>query len=152
MAVHPELSKRLTLAQLEEARQAEGLFGPALQLEEWSFPTFYVRFGTKGGQYRLLRVDARNYDFQPLDIDVVDPASRAVLGAGAMRRDGGDFPLHPLQHNRPFLCVKGTRSYYTHPSHSPRATGERWERHRVDIKIVDILRFIRDRFASGGWA
>lgn len=151
--MHPELSKQLTLEQLEEALQTEGLFGPAVQLEEWSYPTFYVRFATVAGKERLLRFEARNYDFEPLDIEPVHLDTRAPLDAGVwMKRDGGQFPPHPLQGGRPFLCLKGTRAYYTHPSHSPRTTGERWERHRRDLRIVDILVFIRDRFAVGGWS
>ena len=152
-AVHPELSKRLTLEQLEEALREESLFGSAVQIEEWSYPTFFVRFATMAGDQRLLRFDARNYDFQPLDVEPVDPVTRAPLDSSAwLKRDGGQFPPHPLQGGRPFLCIKGTRAYYTHPSHSPRETGERWERHRLDIKIVNVLRFIRERFATGGWA
>ena len=152
-ALHPELSKRLTLAQFEEALQTEGLFGAAVQVEEWSYPTFYVRFTTAAAQNRLLRFDASNYDFQPLDVEPVDPETRAPLEPSTwMKRDGAQFPPHPLQGGRPFLCIKGTRAYYTHPSHSPLATGERWERHRRDLKIVDIIRFIRDRFSTGGWA
>jgi len=151
--LHPKLSKRLTLEQLDEAMQRDGLFGSAVQLEEWSYPTFFIRFVTVSGPARLLRFDARNYDLQPLDIAPVDPANRRPLELGAwMKRDGRPFPAHPLQGDAPFLCLKGTRSYYTHPHHSPKATGERWEQHRSDLRIVDLLIFIRDRFASGGWA
>ncbi len=142
----------MTLDQLEEALREEGLFGPAVQLEEWSYPTFYVLFATVTGGQRLLRFDARNYDFEPLDVEPVDPITRGLLDPSAwMKRGGAQFPLHPLQDGRPFLCIKGTRAYYTHPSHSPKETGERWERHRRDLKIVDILRFVRDKFAAGAW-
>jgi len=112
-----------------------------------------VRFTTVTKQERLLRFDARNYDFEPLDVEPVDPVTRGLLDPHAwMKRAGQSFPPHPLQGGRPFLCIKGTRAYYTHPSHSPRTTGERWERHRRDLKIVDILAFIRERFTTGNWA
>lgn len=124
-----------------------------MQLEDRSFPVFFVRFTTVTKQERLLRFDARNYDFEPLDVELVDPVTRGLLDSHAwMKRGGQPFPPHPLQGGRPFLCIKGTRAYYTHPSHSPRTTGERWERHRRDLKIVEILAFIRERFAMGNWA
>jgi len=113
----------------------------------------FVRFTTVTGGERLLRFDATNYDFQPLEIEPVDPVTRAPLDAGVgMKRGGQPFPPHPLQGGRPFLCLLGTRSYYTHPSHTPKVTSERWERHRRDMRIVDMLVVIRDRFATGQWA
>ncbi len=151
--MHPALSRKLTLEQLKEALQREGLFGNAVRLQEEAYPLLFVRFTTVTGGERLLRFDATNYDFQPLEIEPVDPVTRAPLDAGVgMKRGGQPFPPHPLQGGRPFLCLLGTRSYYTHPSHTPKVTSERWERHRRDMRIVDMLVVIRDRFATGQWA
>jgi hypothetical protein len=150
--LHPALSERLTLEQLEEAFRHETLIAPGVHLEERGYPIFYVRFATVRGSDRLLRFDASNYDLEPLDIDLVDPRTRGPLDPNAwITRDGQRCPAHPLQSGRPFLCITGTRAYYIHPTHSPRVTRERWERHRRDMKIVDLLLFIRERFATGRW-
>jgi hypothetical protein len=139
--------------QLEEAFQAEGLFGSVVEFEEWSYPTFYVRFRTVSAQVRLLRFDATNYDFQPLDIEPVDPETRAQLDPVAWpRRGGSEFPTHPGMDDRPFLCIQATRSYYTHPSHLPNLTGDRWEMHRSQMRLGDLLRRIAEHFASGYWS
>ena len=152
MAMHPALSERLTLEQLNEAFARPNLSGPEVTLEEGSYPFFFIRFATVSGSHRLLRFDATDYDFQPLDLDLVDPVTRAALAPSAwLIRDGKPCPPHPLQNGRPFLCLSGTRSYYTHPNHSPRVTRERWERHRQAMPIGVIISSIRDRFAAGRW-
>lgn len=150
--MHPGLSRQLTLEQLDEAQRRDGLFDAVVRLEERSYPVFFVHFATVGGVDRVLRFEASNYDSEPLEVDPVDPKTRAPLELGAwMMRGGQAFPAHPLQGGRPFLCITGTRAYYTHPNHSPKTTGERWERHRRDLKIADILAFIRDRVTAGVW-
>ena len=150
--MHPALNERLTLEQLEEAFQLQELRVPGVALEARSYPVFYVRFTTVRNTERLLRFDGRDYDFQPMDAELVDPVTRALLPPAAwLIRDGKPCPPHPLQDGRPFLCITGTRAYYTHPNHSPRITGERWERHRAAMPIGEILSFIQGRFASGRW-
>ena len=150
--MHPALSERLTLEQLDEAFQRPILSVPEITLEERSYPFFYVRFATVRGVDRLLRFDATDYDFQPMDVELVDPVSRDSLEPTAwLIRDGQPCPPHPLQHGRPFLCVTGTRAYYTHPNHSPRVTSQRWERHRQAMPIGVILTFIGERFGAGRW-
>ena len=150
--MHPALSERLTLDQLDEAFQQQELCVPGVTLEARSYPVFHVRFATVQGSERLLRFDATDYDFQPMDVELVDPVTRASLAPSAwLIRDGKPCPPHPLQNGLPFLCVTGTRAYYTHPNHSPRVTGERWERHRAAMPIGVILSFIQGRFATGRW-
>ena len=150
--MHPALSERLTLEQLDEAFRRQELRVPGVTLDTRAYPVFYLRFVTVRGTERLLRFDATDYDFQPMDIELVDPVTRAQLAPSAwLVRDGQRCPLHPLQNGRPFLCVSGTRAYYTHPSHSPPVTGERWEQHRAAMPIGVILSFIQERFASGRW-
>lgn len=152
MAMHPELAKRLTLAQLHEALQVDGVMSGVMQLEEVGYPTFFVRITNRQGMIRLLRFDCTNYDFQPMAIEPVDPVSREPLPDSTwMRRNGGPFPPHHLRGGRPFLCLEGTRDYYTHEGHRPSVTNQRWEQHRPDMKIADILRVIKCKFASGEW-
>jgi hypothetical protein len=152
MVMHPALSKRLTLEQLDGALATVGLFGQEMELEARTYPTFFVRFLTIDGRQRLLRFDANNYDLEPIDIQPVDPITKEPLELHAwMTRNNGRFPPHPGPGGAPFLCIKGTRAFYTHKSHSPIVTGQRWELHRRDLKLVDLLTFIKNSFQSGAW-
>lgn len=150
--MHPEWSKRLVSAQLEEALSTAGLFSSQVELEEYTFPTFFVRFRNRSNAVRLLRFDCTDYDFQAIDVEPVRPDDRRPLPVGEwLLRDGGPFPSHHMKGNGPFFCITGTRAYYTHEGHTPQVTGERWEARRPDFKIVDLIAMIRDRFASGRW-
>ncbi|HWZ61126.1 MAG TPA: hypothetical protein VNW46_19225 [Gemmatimonadaceae bacterium] len=150
--MHPELSKQLTLAQLEEALRSGRLFDASVELEEVSYPTFFVRFRTIRGYWRLFRFECTDYDYQPLDVEPVDPDTRSLLPASAWPlRDNGAFPAHAVHNGAPFLCISGTRKYYTHEGHRPQVTGNRWEQHRPDTRIPDLIGVIRERFATGRW-
>lgn len=150
--MHPALSRRLTFAQLDEALLTEGLFGAAMELEDRSYPRFFIRFRTVAATDRLLRFDATNYDFEAVDVEPVDLVTRDPLDLAAwMTRNNGPFPPHPGPGGPPFLCIKGTRAFYTHTSHSPKFTGQRWEHHRRDLQLVELLRFIKDNFERGAW-
>ncbi len=150
--MHPELSKKLVMIQLNEALTEQDLFSDRVQLEEIGYPRFFIRFVNKVGLIRLLRFDATNYDYQPVAVEPVDPISRDPLARSEwMRRNGGEFPSHHMKGGGPFLCFQGTLDYYTHESHRPSVTGERWERLRSDFKIPDLIRYIKAKFASGEW-
>jgi hypothetical protein len=150
--MHPELSKRLSQIQLEEALRREGLFGDRVRLEEWAYPDLYVRFENADGLDRLLHFDLTNYDFQPAAVEAVDPVSRGPLAdSQRVMRDGGEFPDNPLLGGRRFLCIAGTRAYYMHPGHVPQVTGDRWERLRPDFRLAGLISYISEKFASGSW-
>jgi len=150
--MHPELSKRLVRLQLDEALNDVRLFDDRVQLEEVAYPAFYIRFLNRRDLVRLLRFDCSNYDFVALAVEPVDPITREPLPReNWMRRQGGEFPTHHMRGGQPFLCLKGTREYYTHEGHRPTVTNERWEQHRVDMKIRDVLAAIREHFWSGTW-
>lgn len=150
--MHPELSKRLVLAQLNEALETQDLFSDTVQLEEIGYPLIFIRFVNKGGNTRLLKFDATNYDCLPLAVEPVHPVTRQPLPPSEwMQRNGGAFPSHYMKGGGPFLCFQGTRDYYTHESHQPSVTGERWEKVRADFRIPDVIRYIKAKFASGAW-
>ncbi len=150
--MHPELSKRLVLAQLDEAIRAPGLFSERLELEEVSYPLFFIRFINVRGDVRLLRFECEDYDFQAIEVEPVHPVTRQLLARDQwLLRDGAAFPSHHMKDGRPFFCITGTRDYYTHESHKPQVTGERWEARRPDFQIADLLKVIGDRFANGRW-
>lgn len=150
MAVHSELTKQLVRQQLEEVRTA-GLLGPAVVLEEVGYPFFYIRFRAVPGHLRLLRFDYTNYDTFPVDVEPVDPVTRVMLPpTGWMLRDGGSFPTH-ADTKRLFVCVEGTRQFYTHPGHDPLTTNIPWEKHRDELRLVSLIGHIAERFSSGRW-
>lgn len=149
--MHPELVRELVDAQLEEAREA-GLLGGAVALDGDAFPDLYFRFANTKGRIRLFRFEYSDYDTQPMLMEPVDPETREQLAdADWVRRNGSDFPRHPMLEGRQFLCIDANRLYYTFPGHLPQATGMRWEAVRADRELKDVLAFIAEKFASGVW-
>ena len=152
MAMHPELCKRLVFLQLEEAIDEYGLFSERVQLEEVSFPTFFVRFTNKYRDIRLIRFECNGYDTLPIAIEPIHPISRESLPPEEwMFWNGNPFPAHPLLDNKPFLCIEGTRYYYTHPQHLPTITGQYWEALRPSLSVASLIREIGVNFRRGEW-
>jgi hypothetical protein len=152
MEMHPELCKELVALQLAEALDSPGLLDGRVQYVENTPPLFFVKFQNKHGLWRFLQFDCINYDFQAMAIEPVDPITRQVLVPEKwMLRNGGEFPGHPMKDKRPFLCFPGNRDFYTYEGHRPTITGERWERWRPELRIKDILEFLKVRFATGNW-
>lgn len=150
--MHPRLSERLVRLQLEEALGREGLFNDRVQLESPGYPRFFVRFTNSNGVERLIRFDCTNYDFDAIEIEPVDPITHAPLPADDwMLRGGGGFPPHHMKNGGPFLCLDGTRDYYTHEGHRPTVTGQRWEQLRGELRITDLIRVISNKFTEGAW-
>jgi hypothetical protein len=150
--MHSELCKRLVADQLQEALDTEGLFSDRVVLEETGFPRFYVRFTGVAGQERLLRFDAQGYDTAPVQVEPVDPVTREGLPpASWMLRDGGAFPSHAMRGGQPFLCLAGTREYYTHEGHRPEVTGARWESMRDSFRLCHLIAALATRFDFGAW-
>ncbi len=150
--MHPHLSERLVRLQLEEALGREGLFNERVRLESPGYPRFLVHFVNNNGVERLIRFDCTNYDFDAIEVEPVDPITHEPLPANNwMLRGGGGFPTHHMKNGRPFLCIDGTRDYYTHEGHRPNVTGQRWEQLRGDLRIADLIRVISNKFAEGAW-
>ncbi len=79
-----------------------------------------------------LRLDAGRYDAEPMAVDVTTT-------------DGTPLPptnwpgtlfhsIHPV-HERPFVCIRGTFEYHTHPSH----LSDRWDLYRGQLQLTDLL-------------
>ncbi len=150
--MHPELSKRLFYVQFEEALRLEGLFGPRVQVEQVGYPELYVRYLNARDEVRLLRFDCVDYDFHAMDVEPVDPVTRRILSPSDWPlRNRSAFPSHNMKGGAPFLCIQGTRGYYTHEHHRPSVTGERWEKHRSSFRVRDVLALIAGKFRSGEW-
>jgi hypothetical protein len=150
--MHPELSKRLVRLQLNEALADPDLFSEKVQLEEISYPTFFIRFVNMFGANRLLRFECKNYDTLPIAIDPIDPVTRKPLPRDEwMTWHGKPFPDHALKGGLPFLCIEGTRDYYTHPQHLPQISGRYWETLRPDMRIPDLIKEIKTKFRRTEW-
>lgn len=151
--MHPELSKRLVLLQLQEALSDEQLFSSRVQFEELSYPRFYVRFTNHRGVIRLFRFDCTNYDFQAMAVEPVNPITREHLRPEdwPRRQRGQPFPGHYMRGGAPFLCLRGTREYYTHELHGPQTSNERWDEDRADFRIKDMLQAIANKFWTREW-
>lgn len=151
--MHPDLCKRLVRAQLSEALTRPDLFGNNVTLGQALFPNLYIRFSNRRGEPRLLRIECTNYDFQPVQLEPVDPLTLEPLPRASWwrKQGGGEHPGHPLRDGHPFLCLPGTRDYYTHESHLPTLTGDRWERMRPVFSLSDLVRTVSWKFASGEW-
>lgn len=150
--MHPALSRQLLIEQLQEALSVEGLFSPEMELVDDGYPDLYIRFTNHQGRARLLHLECTDYDFQAIQVRPVDPTTREPLPPHDwMTRGGGPFPPHQMLGGS-FLCLQGTRDYYTHEGHRPSVTGERWELWRAELPLARLLHTIKGKFATGEWA
>lgn len=86
-----------------------------------------------------LRMIADNWDDVPPSIELLNPDGSTLSG----QIPGGIF--HPGPHpstGRPFVCMRGTREFHTHPSH----LNESWSQYRgMDgMELIGILLQIVD--------
>lgn len=151
--MHPAFCERLVRLELEHAVSAGDIFSERTRLIRFAFPLLYVGFTTKAGAERALRFDCTDYDYDPVQVEAVDPETLAPLSPEKWlrRAGGGAFPSHPMKEGRPFLCVSGVRDFYTYDGHSPRVTGIRWEQQRNSHRIPDLLRHFTRQFETGNW-
>jgi len=150
--MHPELCKQLVDQEVQEAIRRDGLLDERFRIIEAVFPHLYVQFTNTEGRVRLIHFECTNYDFQPVAIEPVYPVTRLPLPSDDwMSRDNASFPAHPLKGGMPFLCLSGTRDYYFFEGHNPNITGDRWERWRAELRLPDLIQFIKAKFMEGRW-
>jgi hypothetical protein len=80
----------------------------------------------------LLRLDAAQYDAEPVRVDVCDLAGSPL--AAPMWPTGLLHSIHPVT-GRPFVCIQGVYEYYIHPSHHK----DRWDSVRATHRISRVL-------------
>lgn len=81
-----------------------------------------------------LRMQADNWDELPPSITLLNPDGTPI----SLKMPGGVF--HPGGHpgpNRPFICMRGSREYHTHPNHH----NDGWANYRGQdgMSLVGIL-------------
>ena len=83
----------------------------------------------------ILRLDGSRYDSEPFDVALVDDAGEILPLEKWI--PGFALGIHPSL-NVPFVCVSGTRGYYSHESHF----AERWDSHRYNMRLDTLLDFL----------
>jgi hypothetical protein len=101
-------------------KEAEGI-ARAAEPRDWTvftieYPTIDVGFSGEGRPDLRVRMICDNWDEQPPSVQLLsmDGAFLTSLPRGLSGIFNGS--LHPLT-GRPFVCMRGTREYHTHPSH-----------------------------------
>lgn len=79
-----------------------------------------------------LRLDGSRYDSEPFDVTLVDDEGEIL--AVEKWIPGFGLGIHPSL-GVPFVCVSGTRGYYSHESHF----SERWDSHRFSLRLDSLL-------------
>jgi hypothetical protein len=92
------------------------LAGRGWTLLSKEFPTLEVLFTEAGRPPLRVKLHCRDWNEQPPAIQLLN--SDAQLLASIPRDPGGVFnpSAHPVT-GRPFICMRGSREYHTHPSH-----------------------------------
>jgi len=100
---------------------------PLLQLRRWrilgaKYPAFDVVFDHETRPSLRIRLICDNWNELPPSIVLLDQQGNFL--STPLRDPAGIFNAgpHPVT-NRPFICMRGSREYHTHPSH----TGDHWD-------------------------
>jgi len=128
VALHP-----LILADLldEEVRQARrGLGDRAADLRRDGHNL--VMTLTRSDGTWLLRLDGERYDAEPFDVALIDDGGNLLPIEQWL--PGFALGIHPSL-NVPWVCVSGTRAYYSHESHF----AERWDAVRYSLRADNLL-------------
>jgi len=131
VALHPAV-----LADLldEEVRQARAKLGPAASDLRRVGTDVVIKIVREDGAWTM-RLDGSRYDSEPFDVTLVDDEG-AILPLEKWI-PGFALGIHPSL-NVPFVCVSGTRGYYSHESHF----AERWDSHRYSMRLDTLLDFL----------
>ena len=90
------------------------------------------------GENTVARLDGTRYDAEPYSVSFQDAVGQPL--AGHEWPAGINAGPHPI-FNRPFICIRGTAEYHTHPSH----LRDRWDFYRGRIALADLLDHICNR-------
>lgn len=91
------------------------------------------------GENRILALDARNYDAEPVGVGFVN-ADGTALGC-AEWPPGLCQGEHPILGGRPFICIRGTSDYHHHPSH----VDDTWDRYRPRLRLPEVIGHLLDK-------
>lgn len=88
---------------------------------EIAFPVIDVGF-TAGGEIRVrIRMRCEQYNDDPASIELLNPQGQFLESVEADPAGVFNPGKHPST-GRPFICMRGSKEYHTHPSH----IGDSW--------------------------
>lgn len=128
MTLHPAVLADLLDAEVRRARMKLGENAGDLRRVE----TNILMTLNRGDGSWNLQLDGSRYDSEPFDATLVDD-NGAVLAVEKWI-PGFGLGIHPSL-GVPFVCVSGTRGYYSHESHFT----ERWDSHRFSLRLDSLL-------------
>jgi hypothetical protein len=128
MALHPVVLHELLDAEVALARRRLGPRANDLRRTDDSLVMTLIR---PDGSWTL-QLDGSRYDAEPFDVALVDDAG-AVQPLEAWI-PGFALGIHTSL-GVPWVCVSGTRGYYSHESHF----GERWDSIRFTARADSLL-------------
>jgi len=124
---------RAVLADLldAEVRQARNKLGDAASDLRRDGTNVLITLRRPDGSWNLL-LDGSRYDSEPFDVTLVNDQG----GVLALEKwiPGFAWGMHPSL-NTPFVCVSGTRGYYSHESHYT----ERWDSSRYSLRLDSLI-------------
>ena len=128
MALHPAVLADLLDTEVRRARLKLGADAGDLRRVG---TTILMTMTRDDGSWNL-RLDGSRYDSEPFDATLVDDEGEIL----AVERwiPGFGLGIHPSL-AVPFVCVSGTRGYYSHESHF----SERWDSHRFSMRLDSLL-------------
>lgn len=128
MTLHPQVLAGLLDAEVEASRSALGPRAADLRRDGTAL---LMSLRRPDGTW-LLRLDGTNYDAEPFDVGLID--DQGVLLPEEAWIPGFGLGIHPVL-EVPWVCVSGTRGYYSHPSHYT----ERWDAVRYELRADTLL-------------
>ena len=129
MTLHPALLADMLRDEVAAARVRLGSRIAGLELEGHN--VICTLEGTNVGT-AFLRLDARDYDAEPMAFAVVQPDGTV---ADRTRWPGQLFHSVHSVLGRPWACVQGTYEYHCWPAH----TADRWDALRATLRLPHLL-------------
>lgn len=157
--MNAELSKRLVDNELSRA-SAMGVFDASFRISTYEYPNLIVHVisphTTRAFQ---LHFEFTDYDESAPQLRPIGTDGRVLTGAEHPKRlqpqpphlPGSPFPPHQPTGMGEFLCIAGTRDYYTHPQHLPQLTGKSWASDREGNRLAEVLWVVKSHFSNGDW-
>lgn len=102
-------------------KEAANLTGRLAKLRGWVFhkleyPTIDCEFREEGRTTLRLQLQCDNWDEQPPSITLMASDGSLLASISSNPTSVFNFSAHPST-GRPFVCMRGSREYHTHPSH-----------------------------------
>jgi len=129
--VHPKLVEELIAEEVQRVR-ANDLLRDRVRLEQRDRRV--LAHARQADSDVLFAFDGPNYNAEPFQFTVLDPATEQPLEAGAWPPGLSFGGPHPTL-NRAWTCLRGTYEYHCHSSHLEDA----WDQNRYNLDLPTLL-------------